>query len=148
MVRKINSMGYRKGFAAYQKITSNYKKAPDFGEMYVSKYGERTLTVVLEHFAIGLDSKECQIFFVMGEYVGSIFCTMDCAGKLTGKAFSGEIQPAPKDRYLSKDRREWITPFYFCNELDIEITGSINTTNPENSYFVNLRQPGPPVHLF
>ena len=148
MGRKTNSMGYRKGFATYQKMTTRHKKAPDFGEMYVERYGDRTLTLTLEHYALGLDSSECQIFFVMGEYVGSLFCTMDCAGKLTGKAFTGKVQPSPKDRYQSRDRREWITPFYFCNELDVEITGRINTTNPDNSYSVDLSQPGPPVSIF
>ena len=148
MGRKTNSMGYKKGFASYQKITTKHKKAPDFGIMYTEMYGDRALTLFLTNYMLGFDSEECQISFVMGEYLGSLFCTMDCAGKFAGKPFTGKVAPSIKDKYQSPDRREWIIPFYFCDEPDIEVIGQINTIDQGNSYYVDLSQPGPPVRLF
>lgn len=146
MGRKTNSMGYKKGFATYQKIKSK-RRAPDFGTMYVDRYGDREMTLILEYCILGFDPKECHIFFAMGEYAGSLFCTKRCGENLIGKAFTAKVKPCVKDRYQASDGSEWVIPLYFCDELNIEVIGTINTTDPQNAYGVDLTQPGPPVRI-
>ena len=147
MGRKRNGLGYKKGFATYEKIKGQ-KGAPDFGTMYLGKYGDRIMTLTLEYYIVALTPGKCQIFFSMEEHIGNIICTEDCAETILGYSFRAEVKPSEEDRYRSKEGGWWVVPFRFCNESGVEIIGPANTTDPEDGYSVDLSQPGPPVRFF